>query len=256
MATLVEQVTIDKNEPRFHPEGEFHVADVEKLDVEYPESDGKPMGETGFHVRAILQLYSALDQFLLQREDIYVAADMFLYYEEGNPYARKAPDVMVIKGVQKHERRTFKVWAENAHPCVVFEVTSKSSIIEDTVSKSMLYAKLGVREYFLFDPLCEYLEHALVGFRLEEGEYVALIPDAEGRLFSEELGVFLNPENDILRVIDPHTGNPVPSLEEAISIAAQEAQRAEQEAQRAEQEAQRAERLAAQLRALGIEPEV
>jgi hypothetical protein len=213
VATLIEQVTINRDEQRLHPEGEFHVPEVEKRDVEYPDSDGKPMGETGFHVRAILQLYSALCQFFLQQEDVYVAADMFLYYEE-----------------------------EGVCPCVVFEVTSKSSMIEDMVTKSVLYAMLGVREYFLFDPLHEYLENTLVGFRLEKGEYVAMFPDTEGRFFSEELGVLLSSEHDILRVIDPQTGEPVPSLEEAISIA--------------EQEAQRAERLAAQLRAMGIKPEV
>jgi regulator of protease activity HflC (stomatin/prohibitin superfamily) len=43
--------------------------------------------------------------------------------------------------------------------------------------------------------------------------------------------------------------------EQEAQRAEQEAQRAEQEAQRAEQEAQRADRLAAQLRALGVEPE-
>jgi Uma2 family endonuclease len=210
-------------------------------EVVYPDSDGAPMGETEFHVIATLHLYDALRHFFQNTPDIYVAADMFLYYQEGNPRANKAPDVMVIKGVKKRKRRTFKVWEEGAVPCVIFEITSKATMIEDTISKSILYASLGVCEYFLFDPLKEYLDTGLTGFSLEEGEYIPLKPDKEGFLFSTELEAFLAVEDDMLRIIDPETHKPVPALNEAIAKAEQEAQRAEQEAQRAEQEAQRAE---------------
>ncbi len=244
--------------------------------VEYPDSDGLPMGETEFHVIATMRLYEALGQFFLNRDDVYVAADMFLYYEEGNRFANKSPDVMVITGVDKYARRTFKIWEEKASPCVIFEITSKSTMKDDMVTKRALYSDLGVREYFLFDPLGEYLEKPLLGFRLQHHEYVAIVPDKAGCLFSEELEVLLCGENAILRVIVPQTKQAIPSLAEAVSLAVQEAQRAEQEAQRAEQEAQRAEqeaqraeqeaqraeqeaqraeRLAAQLRAMGIEPE-
>lgn len=241
----------------------------EQEEIDYPESDGAPMGETGFHVKATLHVYGALQQFFRLRNDIYVAADMFLYYEEGNRYANKTPDVMVIKGVGNYERRTFKTWEENAVPCLIVEVSSKSTMVDDLVTKSTLYASLGVQEYFIFDPLREYVGTALLGFRLEQHEYVPLAPDQAGRFWSEELGLLLHPEGDILRITDPQTGKPLPSLGEAIIWAEQESQRAEQERQRAEQERQRAEqesqraeqerqrseRLAAQLRALGIQPE-
>ena len=263
-------ISMNTGDQVIHVQNEWQGPEIKAAEIVYPESDGRPMGETGFHVRAILHLYNALIQFFRDHDDLYVAADMFLYYEQGNPRANKAPDVMVIKGVSKHERRTFKIWEELARPCVVFEITSEDSMVEDMVRKSKLYAALGIQEYFLFDPLQEYLKNSLLGFRLEEGEYVPLLPDNNGRLFSAELGIFLNPEGAILRVIDPDTGKPVPSLDEAVSQAEQEAQRAEQEAQRAEQEAQRAEqeaqraeqehqraeRLAAQLRAIGMEPNV
>ena len=60
-------------------------------EIEYPESDGKPLGETGYHVEAILTLKEVLDRFWRRRPKIFVAADMFLYYEEGNPSAVVAP---------------------------------------------------------------------------------------------------------------------------------------------------------------------
>lgn len=60
--------------------------------VIYPDSDGKPIGETGIHVRASFHLYSAL-RWLFRRRlhtDVYVAASMFLYYQEGKPRANAA----------------------------------------------------------------------------------------------------------------------------------------------------------------------
>jgi Uma2 family endonuclease len=207
--------------------------------IKYPASDGKPIAETEVHVLAIVQLLSALRHFF-RKQNIYVIGNIFLYYRQGNPKAHKAPDVMVVKNVGKHERRSFKVWEEKAMPCVIFEITSKETASEDTVSKATLYASLGVHEYFLFDPLDEYLDQQLIGYRLVDGEYVRITPNEDGEIFSTELQAVLRPEGKFLRVVDPQTALPVPSLDEAIEMAEQEAQRAEQEAQRAEQEAQRA----------------
>lgn len=219
-------------------------------EVVYPESDGEPMGETEYHVIATLHLYDALRHYFRHNPKIYVAADMFLYYEEGNPRANKSSDVMVIKGVEKRRRRTFKTWEEGAVPTVIFEVSSKSTVIEDLMHKSFLYASLGVREYFLFDPLNEYIEQGMMGFRLKKGEYVQIATDEKRYLYSQELEIYLTVEDDLLRIIDPHTQQPVPGLDEAITKIEQEAQRAQQEAQRAQQERQRAEAAEAELATL------
>ena len=82
------------------------------LDVVYPSSDGAPVAETPLHVRAIMLLFQALEDSLPARKDIYVAADMFWYWQEGHPEARRAPDIMVIKGVGRAERRSFD-WHRN-----------------------------------------------------------------------------------------------------------------------------------------------
>jgi hypothetical protein len=160
---------------------------------------------------------------------------------------------MVTKGVDKHLRRVFKLWEEKV-PCVIFEITSKSTAVDDII-KSMLYASLGVREYFLFDPLEEYITGSPWGFRLDGMAYTPISLDDNGNLFSEELGLILKREEYLLRLVDPKTNQAVPSLNEAVSMAEQAEQRAEQESQRAEQEARRADRLAAKLREMGIDPE-
>lgn len=213
--------------------------------VEYPESDGEPMGETGLHVLATLGLFGALKFYFANRSDVYVAADMFLYYQEGKPSANTAPDVMVIKGVPNQERRIYKLWEEKVAPCTIFEVTSLSTWREDIVSKLMLYARLGVTEYYLFDPEGDYLDEQFTGFRLEDGLYTSITPEADGTLRSRELGLAFWPEGYMLRVGDPATGERILMLDEAVSRARSEAERAEQEAARAEQEAARAEQEAA-----------
>jgi Uma2 family endonuclease len=214
---------------------------TQSLEIEYPASDGQPMAETEIHVLAILHLISALRHVFRQAADVYVIGNIFLYYVKGNPRARKAPDVMVVKGVGKQLRRSFKLWEEPAAPCVIFEMTSRETKDEDLTTKFTLYARLGVQEYFLFDPLHEYLDHQLQGYRLVDGVYHPIPPNEDGELFSQELQLILRPDGAMLRVVDPQDHQAVPDLDEAVERAEQEAQRAEQEAQRAEQEAQRAE---------------
>ena len=115
--------------------------------IVYPESDGEPLAETEVHILAIIDFIATLRFHYRSRRDIYVIGNMFLYYEEGNPRARKAPDLMVVKGVDTSQpRRIFKVWEEKAVPCVIIEFTSKSTCDEDQGDKKAVYAHLRVRE--------------------------------------------------------------------------------------------------------------
>lgn len=220
------------------------------------------MGESDFHIEVIVYLRQALRHFFRQAEETYVAANMFFYYEEGNPSANKAPDVFVVKGVSKHDRRIYKLWAEKVPPCTIIEITSRSTRLEDMATKRGLYQFLGVREYILFDPLDEYLSPRLQGFQLVEGNYRPLPLSPDGTLFCQELGVTLKPEGVLLRVIDPASGEAVPTLDEAmeqvenaIERAQAEAQYAQAEAQRAQTEAQRADAAEAELARLRAELE-
>jgi hypothetical protein len=131
---------------------------------------------------------------------------MLFYYEEGSPAACVAPDVFVVLGVAKAERRTYKLWEEGQPPTVVFEITSRESRLEDLGTKWALYAMLGVREYFLYDPLGEYLRPPLQGYRLLEGEYQRLLPGDQGELVSEALSLELWLQDRQLQIVNPATG--------------------------------------------------
>ena len=61
----------------------------------YPSADGKPVAETYDHLYALLTTLEVFKQYLSGRQAT-VLADQFLYYAQGYPKLRVAPDVMVI----------------------------------------------------------------------------------------------------------------------------------------------------------------
>jgi Uma2 family endonuclease len=220
-------------------------------EVVYPESDGQPMGETDWHILALRLLLDGLDDRFEDQADVYVGGDLFLYYMEGHPSKNTAPDAMVVKGIAKEKRRTFKTWVEKALPCTVFEITSSDTWQKDLGEKRQLYERLKVAEYFVFDPEARWLLPPLRGFRLRAARYQPLTAAADGSLTSKELGLRLLPDGAMLRLIDDRTGKPIPTRRERAAQAERRAQRASRRAQeqrqRAEQERQRAEALQAEL---------
>ena len=172
----------------------------------YPESDGKAVGESDIHRREILMIIDMLERFFRSIHMIYVSGNLMFYYKEGEPQSVVSPDVFVVKGIPKGLRRSYKLWEEQHIPCTVFEITSRSTRQEDRGKKQALYAQLGVHEYFMFDPLSEYLRPQFQGFTLAEKSYIAMLPDAHGALVSQELGLRMWPEHGMLRIQDIRSG--------------------------------------------------
>jgi Uma2 family endonuclease len=236
-------------------------------EVEYPESDGLPMAESDPHRDEMTYLIEALKQHFRQRSDVYVSGNLFLYYRQGDPSACVAPDVFVVRGVPSHRRRRYLLWEEGAAPCMVIEVTSRSTRHEDD-EKTQLYAGLGVQDFFRFDPEGSYLRPRLQGFRLHGKHYRRMRPAADGSLRCRSLDLTLLTEGSRLRLIDAVSGGRLLRFEESIAgqeaaeteavlyaaRAAQQAARAAQESVRAGQEA--AARREAEKRAAELEEEV
>jgi hypothetical protein len=205
-------------------------------DPRYPDEDGRFMGDTDFHNVAMTDLKQALEDHFAD-QPVYVASNLIYYFKEGDPTSRRDPDVLVAKGVGKHRRRSYRIWEERVVPCTLFEIASKRTWRVDIREKPQLYASLGVKEYFVFDPEGRYLKPVLHGFRTSRGRPVPMKPAADGSLVSRQLGLRLVPEGALLRLIDLEAGQPVPTR----------AERAEQQRQRAEALAAEVERLRALL---------
>ena len=222
--------------------------------VDYPYSDGRALAESEAQLRAILYLVTALYRHFRDRSDVYVGADMFIYHEQGNPAAVVAPDVFVVIGAPKREenpRLSYKLWEEPKGPDFVLEVASRSTWPEDRDRKRALYARLGVEEYWLYDPTGERIRSRLRGMRLEAGGYRELAPEAaalEGRYLRSavlELDVRVDGAG-ALHVQNPVTGEEylAPVEEYVARLAEAEGRRAAEARARQEAVARRQEAVA------------
>lgn len=202
--------------------------------IVYPVSDGEPVAETYDHLYAILVTLEVLRQHL-DGQQATVLANQFLYYAQGLPKLRVAPDVMVILGVEPGGRDSYKIWEEGEVPRIVFEMTSKGTQQEDQIFKRRLYAQIGVEEYWLFDPKGEWLESPLMGYRLVSDDYVPITDNC-----SQTLGLRLDVEGKLIEFTSLATGERLLAPAELSHELVQEQHRAE--------------RLREQLRALGVDP--
>ncbi len=176
-------------------------------DIYYPDSDGEPMGETGFHVWQIIAIAAILRERFRDRTDIYVGANMFCYYRQGDPSAVFAPDVFVVFETTNQERRSWKLWKEEGQvPTIIFEFTSEQTRDKDLYFKKALYEDLGVQEYILFDPLAQYLEPPLQGYRLAGERYISIREqEDDGALESLVLDVTMKAGEGDLALYDRET---------------------------------------------------
>jgi Uma2 family endonuclease len=224
--------------------------------VEYPESDGRPMGETDLHIDWILRIRDLL-RWRYRGQRVYVASNLLLYFEEGMAYRFVVPDGFVVLDCEPGRRRTYKLWEEGKAPDVVFEVTSRASKREDEVSKPQTYAEIGVREYFVYDPSAEYLSPPLQGFRRAEPGpgYQRIAAEPDGALVCETLGLRLTLNAGELVFADRHTGE-VQLTEAEAERAARQAEQAARQAEQAARQAERAAREAAEARVAELEAEL
>ena len=176
------------------------ITTVKKREIIYPSADGEPMAETYAHLYAILTILEVLKQYLSGSRAT-VLANQFLYYNQGFPKMRVAPDVMVIFDVEPGGRDNYKIWEEGQVPSVIFEITSPATQKQDQESKKLLYEQLGVLEYWLFDPRGEWIEEKLQGYRLRNEEY-EVIKDSR----SEPLQLRLTVEGELISFYREDTG--------------------------------------------------
>jgi hypothetical protein len=165
------------------------------------------------------------------------------------------PDDLMLK-----EHRSYFMWEYGKPPELAFEVVS-NDVGEELGEKTRLYARIGVLYYVVWDPERILAEKPLHVFELRRKKYEPL----SGAWFPEIglgmtvwHGTYEDCTNDWLRWSDEH-GQVLPTGKERADLAEEHATRAEEHATRAEERAikaeERAARLAAQLRAMGLEPE-
>jgi Uma2 family endonuclease len=111
------------------------VTSTDNQAIDYPESDGKPIGETDWHIDWTLRLRDML-KYRYRDQRVYVGSDLLLYYHEGVPRDFVVPDGFVVLDCDPKKRRVFKTWEEKRVPNVVFEFTSASTRRSDEFFKA------------------------------------------------------------------------------------------------------------------------
>ena len=141
--------------------------------VEYPSGDGLPIATNTDHLEWMDRCCGdrTLKHRCRGRRDLFVGVDMLIYYERGNNEARVAPDVFVSFGVPPRERPSYFVWQEGKPPDVVWEFGAPLTIKGDAAQKKETYREMGVREYWLADPVGGVYAPRLQGFALVDGVY-------------------------------------------------------------------------------------
>jgi Uma2 family endonuclease len=169
------------------------------------------------------------------------------------------PDVLISLDVQlpaevwEKENRSYLIWEYGKPPDVVVEIVSNRKG-QETGYKLAQYARLGIAYYIVHDPYRLLSDNLLRVYTLKETRY-----QESKKRWLADVGVGVTLWNGVYRGIEAtwlrwqdEQENLLLTGEERAEVAEERAEVAEERAEVAEE---RAERLAAQLRALGVEPE-
>ena len=158
-------------------EGRFEWEDGRLLRME--PTSGEHADESGF-------LYSVMNLYAEETDSGWVRPDQ--YAERLDEKVVRVPDVAFFK--KSSEGRMRATYSEGGADLVV-EVVSPDSRNRDRGQKFFEYERAGVEEYWIVDPERRRAEF----YRLREGAYEPVLPDAKGKLHSSTLpGFFLRVE--------------------------------------------------------------
>jgi Uma2 family endonuclease len=174
------------------------LAELESLEL--ITDDGATL-ETIWHRKCMNLLIEQIEYHFRDRDDFYVGGNTFIYFspEQARNRDFRGSDFFYVSATTRQPtRECWVVWNENLRrPDVVIELSSPSTRDEDHGSKFRIYRDtLEVKNYFIYDPDTRLLE----GWRLEKRRYVPIRPDENGRLYSDELDLYLGKwEGEYLR---------------------------------------------------------
>jgi Uma2 family endonuclease len=210
-------------------------------------TEGDLLLETPLHARVIHYLMEALAWMF--RGQLCAIHENYGFYQTDNenepPYG---PDIAIIMGIPEQDTRSYRVGIYGPPPHVAFEIASEETWRNDLVKKPVAYGKMGIAEYYAYDPyqpplpLSRRRGRRLFGWQRDPatGLMREMRPDSQGRLWSMRLGSYLVPDGELLRLYD-HAGSRRLTAAEAEKLRAdEEARKARRAARRAKEATQRA----------------
>jgi len=226
--------------------------DLAQLSLQQTIDSDEPEMESNQHLVQMILLINCLKRYWSDRHDFFVAGNLSIYYSHLQRKTEdwRGPDFFVVLDTDPNpQRRSWVVWQEGGkYPNVIVELLSPSTARMDRGDKKLIYQNIfRTPEYFLFNPIDGFLE----GFALHNGSYVPIAPNELGRLWSQQLQLFLGvielplPQ---LRFFAPD-GELIPTAEEAEQRERQLRLKAEAKIQQEQELRARAEQRIAELEA-------
>ena len=178
-----------------------------------------------------------------RRPDVFLDTDTNICYDRRNLNVRVAPDVYLAFGVDAEAirpRKLYLPWEVGKPPDWALEIASDSTKKNDIENKPGIYARIGVPEYWMFDPSGgAYYGQPLTGLSLVNGVYrpIELTREPDGLLkgYSEVLGLSFCWDEGWPRFYDRSTGSYLENWREG--QAARQAAEAERDAALSERDA-------------------
>ena len=238
----------------YHRQGDI---DYARLDFDPGERELPPDAmEQELAVQDLLGLLASHFTDFGERPDTFLSSNTILCYDPGDLNIRVAPDVYLAFGVDEQairQRRLYLPWEVGKPPDLAVEVASASTARQDVTAKRDIYARIGVPEYWRFDPTGrDYYDQPLAGERLVDGMYrpIALTTEPDGILkgYSAVLRLSLCWAGGRPRLYDPASDTYLEHWREVVTArAAAEAERAAADARATVEQATRLAERAARL---------
>ncbi len=162
---------------------------LESLDL--PDTDGVPL-ESTWHRACINLLIESVQAHFRGRSDYCVGGNLCFYYsiQQVRNGEFFGPDFFFVHGPpQPKHRDRWAVWEQGGrYPDVVIELLSDRTAHRDRNEKKEIYRGIfHTSEYFLYDPSKRLLD----GFRLLRNKYIPIEANSDGRMWSEELELWI-----------------------------------------------------------------
>lgn len=192
------------------------------------------MGEPVAHSSLLHYLWNVLD-WLLQGQT-YAMYGNLNFYQTSNPFEYpEEPDLAIIKGITSQKfARHYCVGKSGPAPHVIFEVASDENWRVDLYEKPRWYARMGVQEYFAYDPydplLPESGSRRLFGWQFDPDKrrMREMPPASDGSLWSQHLESRLVPDGYYLRLYDEHNQMRLTGAEEMARQADEQRRKADE----------------------------
>jgi Uma2 family endonuclease len=184
-----------------------HIEDEVEYYYDSHSTEEDLMGETSFHDDLIRYLIDVLTR-LFSGQPCAIYHNLNFYQTSDDLEYPLAPDIAVIKGVNRYGVRSWRIGKNGPPPQIVFEIASSETSNKDLDEKPLKYARMGVQEYYAYDPnepsLPRSVSRRLFGWQFDANRRTMKVMPvgARGEIWSPGLDSWLVSNGNYLRLCE------------------------------------------------------